>query len=180
MATITEVQDFFVAWLVEVTGREVQIANSGLSQPRIPYIVIQVMMRDSPDHDIVTVAQDGLSETVRGLGRLDMSIQAIGGGPADHPIRVLQKFYNSMSTNERILNLNESGIGISGSDTIRDISTESGRTTELRALLNISISTSSPDTFTITSATTVEGQIEADGDKTVDFSAPPPDVPCGV
>ena len=179
MPTVSEIEDYVFSWAVSVTGRPGLIGNEGVQAPEEPYVSVMAVLVDNPDHDIVSTSVDNLSETIRGMYRVDMSLQAIGGGSSNNPYSALSRFVKSMESNERQLSIREFGAGISGVEPIRDISTVSGSVTERRALLMFSVFASEPVTFDIYTAETVSGSIADDTDKTIDFSVPPDEASCG-
>lgn len=179
MATLEDrlqtVMDYVEAW----TGRTTYEADSGFTQPATPYCTVKLILENDYDFDVADDI-DGFNQTVRGLTRLDYSIQAIGGDAAagTSANKVLHRLLSSFKADLPREALEREEMGILSIGDVIDISTEVGGEIEDRAALTIGLSASIEETFDFETATTIGVEVDPGMDPPNNLTIPDePDCP---
>lgn len=161
MATLEDrlqtVMDYVEAW----TSRTTYEADSNFTQPTSPYCTVKLINENDYDFDVAEDT-DGFHQVVRGLTRLDYSIQAIGGDAVagTSANKVLHRLLASFKADLPRETLEKEEIGVILIGDVIDISTEVGGTIEDRAALTITLSASIAETFDFQTA--IKAGVEVD------------------
>lgn len=182
MATLEDRVQTLADYVEAYTGRATFLADSNFTQPGTPYCTIKLINSNFSDKDIVTDT-DGFHQEVRGLARLDYSIQAIGGNEvaATGAFRVLKILTLSFQADLPREALTTQGIGVVEIGEVRDASLVVGSNIEDRAMFILGVSASIPETYNFDTATQIEAELDSGVEPANSIVAPqdPPDCPAG-
>lgn len=80
MTTITEIEDDLNRWCLRVLpDRELHYENTDVAKPNIPYVAIFLREVEDFPHDVVSYADDVVTETIRGLTRVRITVTCWDG-----------------------------------------------------------------------------------------------------
>ncbi len=100
--TLDELRDAVLAWVQNISGREIVLANSGEGAiPREPYVEVFIELFENPTSQASAISEDGLVETVTANVRATITLNIYG----DNPMQAASRLARSLFSAGRYLDL---------------------------------------------------------------------------
>ena len=78
--TFEEMRTTLLQWCLDITGRELVLANSGEGpKPGGPYVEVYLTVQESPNHQTNTLSIDGLTQTITAICSVACQLDLYGG-----------------------------------------------------------------------------------------------------
>ena len=129
VTTFKEMRTSILQWCLDVTGRELVLANSGEGpKPGSPYVEVYLTQLENPDYQTDTLSLDGLIETITSICTVSCQLDLYGGDA----MQDASKLCRSLKSAKRWLDL--WGImGLQNIEALRDLTALETGTRKQRA-----------------------------------------------
>lgn len=141
--TFNEVRDTVLQLCIDITGREVVLANAGEGpKPSVPYVEVYVTLAKSPNFQTNTLSEDGLTETIRAVSVLEARLDFYGGDAMQDASKLLRSLKSAQRERDLLL-----VCGHANTQDLRDLTFLETGSRKQRAQVVISLSCNLADSF---------------------------------
>lgn len=127
--TFNEMRDTILQWCLDITGRDLVLANAGEGpKPGVPYVEVYLTVQESPNYQTDTLSVDGLTETITAVCSVACQLDLYGGDA----MQDASKLCRSLKSARRWLDL-WIIIGLQNIEALRDLTALETGTRKQRA-----------------------------------------------
>lgn len=165
--TFDEMRDAILQWTLDITGRDLVLANSGEGpKPGVPYVEVYLTVQTSPNYQTDTISQDGLTETITAISSIACQLDLYGGDA----MQDASKLCRSLKSARRWLDL-WNIVGLQNIEALRDLTALETGTRKQRAQVVVNFTCCLSDNFSSDYFDQVPITIQ-DSDRIIDTDLP--------